>query len=159
MTDMNGYSGFFYRYVFNNFMFGEPPNNRFSGNRSRYVDVSQTPFDFDGAGVTLPSDPAYLPYTGQGDQIMNYAPKAAPTDEDISSSVWNISTWTWPTATQDWGIVKFIMISHQFSSNPGYGNPTGIHPLLGGKVVADAWVQNGDTLICLPLDFNFTYIW
>lgn len=159
MSNMNGYSGFFYKYIFNNFMFGEPPNNSYTGNRSRYVDVSQTPFDFNGDGITLPSDPAYQAFTGQGTTIFNYSPKTAPSVGVVSSSVWNTLSLTWPTATQDWGIVTFMMVSHSFSNNPGYGNPVGIYPLFGGQLDADAWVQTGDTLICLALDFTLTYVW
>ena len=159
MAHMKGYSSFFYKYVFNNFMFGEPPNGMYTGNRSRYIDVSSTEIDFDGSGLEVPTDPAYVAYYGLGLDIFNYTPKAAPSLGEDRSIVWNMPTLTWPVATQDWGIITSILVSHQFGNNPGYDNPVGIYPLLGGLLDGSAWVQTSDQLACLAGDFRFTYIW
>jgi len=159
MSEMNGYSSYFYKYVFNNFMFGEPPNGYFYGNKSRYIDVSTATFDFDGAGLTYPSDPSYLAYEDNGDDIFVHTPTGVPLATDTYSRVRNFIPISWPIATVDWNPLWSIMVSHYFYANPGYGNPAGKYPLFGGRLDSPSIVLSGQQLICLSNDLIFIYNW
>ena len=160
MSDMNGYGGYFYKYIFRNFIFGEAPNGYFFGNRSRYINVSTTVPNFDGVGVNYPTDPAYDEISDRGSDLFGIVPvSGTPSPSDTHSIVFNSVALYWPIATEDWDAIWAIVVSHVFSTNPDYGNPSGKYPLFGGRLDAPAIVKTGDQLICLSGDFSFQYNW
>lgn len=145
MTDMKGFANFFIRQAAAFVLDGTSPQKQLAGTYN--LRVSTTSFDMDGDGLTEPTDPSYAPINLGPDVDPQFQTEEIFASYGIAIGIENAIDLEWPTATESWGFIEFILLSVNLTSTP-----TVISPVWGGKLSTHALVNTGDTLTALAED-------